>query len=494
MNIFVMKKLYIIIAAVLFSATSISAQNFRTGYFLDGYMYKYQLNPALQGERGFISFPVIGGLGLGLESNLALGTFYYPADGHLNTFLHPDVSNETFMSKIKDSNPTNLNLDMNIFALGFRVKNTYHTLEMSLKSMQSASLPGDVFKFMKTGGSDGNNLYDFSSLSFNGNAYSELAYGFSIKIKDFISVGLRAKLLMGVMSMYTDIPQFQLSLQQDKWTINAEGASVLMPSVFASALTTDNMTDEQMITQITNMLTQPSLGAAFDLGVSVDFLKYFTASASVLDLGFITWKNMERLRISSGSWEFSGFENIGGTGSNPIETQLDTKLDELASIFKFDKVEQLGSYKQQLGFTAMAGLEFRLPFYQRLTVGALATHRFEGANSWTEGRFSLNLAPMRWFSLTANYAISTFGESYGAAVNLHPKGFNLFLGLDSFKPLLNVSPEFIPIDELNTNLKFGVTFPFGKYNGRYPKATAAKDTKPAKSKKESVKKESSKKN
>ena len=492
MNIFVMKKLYIIIAAVLFSVTSISAQNFRTGYFLDGYMYKYQLNPALQGERGFISFPVIGGLGLGLESNLALGTFYYPSDGQLNTFLHPDVSNETFMSKIKDSNPTNLNLDINLLALGFRAKNTYHTLDLSLKSANAFALPGDAFRFMKVGASDGNGTYDLSSLNLSSNTYAQLAYGFSIKIKDFISVGLRAKFLMGIQAAHSDISSLQVALQPERWSVNAEGG--LITSSLISSMFQDNLSNEQILNNIMGVFSSPSIGAAVDLGVSVDFLKYFTASASVLDLGFITWKNMERLRISSGSWEFSGFENIGGTGSNPIETQLDAKLDELASIFKFDEVEQLGSYKQQLGFTAMAGLEFRLPFYQRLTVGALATHRFEGANSWTEGRFSLNLAPMRWFSLTANYAISTFGESYGAAVNLHPKGFNLFLGLDSFKPLLNVSPEFIPIDELNTNLKFGVTFPFGKYNGRYPKATAAKDTKQTKSKKESVKKESSKKN
>ena len=65
--------------------------------------------------------------------------------------------------------------------------------------------------------------------------------------------------------------------------------------------------------------------------------------------------------------------------------------------------------------------------------------------------------------------MSTFGESYGAAVNLHPKGFNLFLGIDSFKPLLNTAEGYIPIDELNTNVKVGLTFPFGKYNGRYPK-------------------------
>jgi hypothetical protein len=80
---------------------------------------------------------------------------------------------------------------------------------------------------------------------------------------------------------------------------------------------------------------------------------------------------------------------------------------------------------------------------------------------------------MRWLSLSANYAISTFGESYGAALNLHPMVFNVFLGIDSFKPFLNMTSQYIPIDEINTNFKFGITFPFGKYNGRYPKKEKA---------------------
>ena len=117
----------------------------------------------------------------------------------------------------------------------------------------------------------------------------------------------------------------------------------------------------------------------------------------------------------------------------------------------------------------MLGLEFRLPFYNRITIGALGVHKFEGPASWTERRVSLNYAPFRWFSLAGSYAFSTYGHSYGAAVNIHPKGFNLFVGLDSFKPLLNMTEQYIPIDEINTNLKFGLTFPFGKYNGRYPK-------------------------
>ena len=100
-----MKRLYIVLAALILAFPSMYAQNFRTGYFLDGYMYKYQLNPAFQGERGFIALPAIGKVSVGLESNMALGSFVYPtSDGTLITALHPDVSAEDFLKNIKKEN------------------------------------------------------------------------------------------------------------------------------------------------------------------------------------------------------------------------------------------------------------------------------------------------------------------------------------------------------------------------------------------------------
>jgi hypothetical protein len=341
----------------------------------------------------------------------------------------------------------------------------YHTIDFSLKGNVHAAVPGDLYRFLKVGGSDGNPVYDLSSLNLDFTAYSQLAYGFSIKIKDFISLGLRAKFLLGMQTVQSNIDALQLSLQPEKWTLNAGGHIVTSPMF--TALLNNDMGD--ISSEVKTMFNNPGVGAAFDLGVSFDFLKHFTVSASVLDLGFIYWKNLSKLGLANTSWEYSGFDNIAGGEGNDVTAQFDAKLEELKSLFKFEDMGVVDKHIQQLGITTMLGLEFRMPFYDRLSIGALGTHRFEGPNSWTEGRFSLNIAPLSWLSLSANYAISTFGQSYGAALNIHPKGFNLFLGLDSFKPLLNVTPEFIPIDEMNTNLKFGITFPFGKYNGRYPK-------------------------
>lgn len=464
-----MKRLYIFLAALMLAIPSISAQNFRTGYFLDGYMYKYQLNPAFQGERGFIALPIIGKTSIGLESNMALGSFVYPTeDGSLITALHPDVSAEDFLQNIKKTNPINLNSDFNLLALGFRAKSTYHTLDFSLQGRTSMSLPGDVFRFIKGGTSSENPVYDLSSLGISANIYAQAAYGFSVKIKDFMSLGFRAKFLMGVQRLETNFNTLNLTLGADKWAANANG-EMFMTSIPSALLNSEDM---DPIAELMTVATKPNMGLAFDFGVSFDILKHITLSASVLDFGNMCWNNVTRYSMSDRSWEFTGFNDIpltGGNSETSTEDMLNQKLDELLNVFNMDAPETLDKYTHKLSMTAMIGLELRVPFYNRISFGALATHRFEQQYSWTEGRFSINYAPFRWFSVSGNYALSTYGESYGAAVNFHPKGLNLFVGVDSFKPLLNMTPQYIPIDEINTNVVVGLTFPFGKYNGRYPK-------------------------
>jgi hypothetical protein len=151
-----MKKIYLIIVFIL-ASVSLSAQNLRTGYFLDGYSYRYQFNPALQGDRGFLAIPIFSRIGVGVESSIGLRDYLYPtSSGTLATFLHPEISNDVVMRNLGNRTITNTNFDLNLLAFGFRVKKSYHTFDVSLKGNMDITLPGDVFRFMKVGGSDGN--------------------------------------------------------------------------------------------------------------------------------------------------------------------------------------------------------------------------------------------------------------------------------------------------------------------------------------------------
>ena len=476
-----MKKIYLIIALVLTSVT-MSAQNLRTGYFLDGYSYRYQFNPAFQGDRGFISMPVFGRIGFGAETSLAIKDILYPtSSGTLGTFLHPDVSDNLVLKNLGKRTMVNTNIDLNLFALGFRVKKTYHTLDMSLRANADMTLPGDIFRFMKVGGSDGNTMYDFANLGLSSDMYAQVAYGFSRRFLDTFNVGIRVKALMGLASARTDIGNLSLKLDKDQWMVHAAGSATF--SSIPAMLIAGNE-DVDIINEMMSMMKSPNIGFAADLGVSVDLFKYLTLSASIIDLGFIGWNNVGIYRLKNEPWVYEGFDISATPGeSADMNEQLNAKLEELGALFNFSEItpETKAKYRQKLSMTLHVGVEARLPFYERLSAGLLATHKVNGPHSWTEGRFSVNWALLRWFSLAANYAVSDFGQSYGGAVNLHPKGFSIFLGTDSFRPFTSFSTDMVPLNDLNTNVVFGLNFPFGKYNGRFPKKIKEKKSKGAES-------------
>ena len=74
-----MKRRNKIAAALLFAVSlptvSTLAQNsLRSAYFLEGYTYRHQMNPAFANERNYISMPLIplGNFNVGLQSTVGV--------------------------------------------------------------------------------------------------------------------------------------------------------------------------------------------------------------------------------------------------------------------------------------------------------------------------------------------------------------------------------------------------------------------------------------
>lgn len=462
-----MKRLFCIAAIALSFGFAASAQhNLRTGYFLDGYAYRHKLNPAFASDRGYFAIPVAGYLTAGIESNLALSTLLYPTgNGTLTTFMSPSVSAEDFLSRIHDNNPINVNADISLFSLGFHAGKSFNTIDISLKADARANVPGALFSWAKQYGEH----LDMSSLGLNADARLELAYGYSRSILGNIRVGAKVKFLAGLAKADYAMDKLVLDLQENKWRAEAEGNGYF--SAPGIRITTEKgvisgVDVPDYSTMIDAALASGNFGAALDLGFSMDIIRILTVSASITDLGFIKW-NGHRLGSQNRSLEYTGIDNIGAEGTD-IEQQFADLGEELLEIIS-PKVMAEERLSDMLSMTAHVGLECRMPFYQRLSAGILGTYRYDGPYSWWETRASVNLALLRVFSMSASYAYSTFGESYGAAINFHPGGINLFVGVDSFKPALNMTRQYIPIDSFNTNLSLGLNIAFGKYHGRFPK-------------------------
>lgn len=136
-NLIMAMKKYIkslsLLLAALSSATAF-AQDTKTGYFLDEYTYRYQMNPAIGNDRGFVSMPALGNLNVGINGTLHLNSVIYNVDGRTTTFMNPQLSAGEVLGKFKDMNRIGTDLKLNVFSVGFNALGGYNTVSVTSAS------------------------------------------------------------------------------------------------------------------------------------------------------------------------------------------------------------------------------------------------------------------------------------------------------------------------------------------------------------------------
>lgn len=461
------------VAALACSGMNASAQALQSGYFMEGYTFRHLMNPAYEVEHNYVSIPVLGNVNVGTQGNVGLNKFLYPYQGdQLTTFMNSSVSSDEFLGGLKDNNRINANINMTLLSAGFKGWGGFNTLDLSLRSISSVYLPYELFEFMKLGMQGDNISYDMSDLGVSSRSYLQLAFGHSRDITDKLRVGAKLKMLMGLARMDVKMTDMHVEMNQDKWMVSANGEmnmalkGMTVPTKEESGRVIDNPSQADLIDWDnidTDGFGLTGFGLAVDLGATYKLMDNLTLSASILDLGYLSWKNNVKGITKNQPWEFDGFQNIpvspelGDDDPNSLKSQAEALGKDLEDYASFHR-ESVGSGSTALGATLNIGVEYALPMYDRLRFGFLSTSRFQGVNSWTEGRLSANITPIDWVDAGVNLAVSSFGTSFGWMVNFHPKGFNFFVGMDQL--MGKVNPQFIPVENMNMNLSFGMNVTF----------------------------------
>lgn len=211
-----------IIAVSILSAFSGSAmaQNTNSGYFLDGYLYRHEMNPAFDNERNYVSMPALGNLNLSLRGNIAVDDVFYNVNGRTTTFMNPLVSVSEVMGNLSDNNKLNLNVKEEILSAGFKAFGGYNTVGISVRAFMGANLPRDLFSLIKEGAS--NRTYDISDVNAYTDSYAELAFGHSRDINDNLRVGAKVKFLLGLANVDAQFKNVKLTLGEDSWNVMAD--------------------------------------------------------------------------------------------------------------------------------------------------------------------------------------------------------------------------------------------------------------------------------
>ena len=465
---------------MLVCTLSANAQFLRTSYFMEGTHYRQQLNPALTPTKGYFNLPVIGAVNATVGStSLGYQDIIDIIDDGDDFYTKPD-----FMNRLKDNNKLNVNFSTEILSAGWYKGKNFWSFNIGLRTDIGANLTKNMFTFlneMETVEENWRNSnYDISGQQLNINAYTEIGLGLSRQINSRLTVGARVKALLGIGNMELKLNRVAMSAnlpsdqQINQWSsesywnsmtpsqaaqaaqelkdkFNNYHANLTVGAELKSSFKGLELQEEEGKDYVTDFdfdsgkLGIAGYGFGIDLGASYKILDNLTVSASVLDLGFISWSKSST-KIASANPD--PIDSKGSTYANMVDPnnpntvmnavnqlQNDAQgyMDRVTNgdVLDYDMLQlevsdAKESRKSRLASTLVLGAEYGF-FNNKLAVGVLSTTRFVQPDALTELTFSANYRPKSWFNVALSYsAIQSAGKSFGLGLKLGP----LFVGTD----------------------------------------------------------------
>lgn len=472
-----MKRYAMLLLAVLTIAQTAFAQ-LKTSYFMEGSVFRTDLNPALTPTRGYINLPGIGGIGVGVSNNFfSADNFLFPKGDDLVLFLNNRVGKDEFLKRLPQNNNLSFNIQTNLLGFGAHTKRLFWAFGMNLRAEADITIPKEFFSTLKT---LGNGMHDLSGFNASVNSYVEAYLGFAVPIAKIATVGFRVKGLLGVAQANFESQTLYANVTDE--TVRAELAGKIRIN---SPVTRNdympgakvNFQDLVSHTSMTEILGGiKSGGAAIDLGAEVRLLdEHLKVSAAITDLGFIMWNGGTSANtVMSADFYWNGIDFDSG------------EQDSGSSDFEHVYGAKSKNYARRLTTALNIGVEYAI-LRNRIGIGLLSHTRFSQYYTSTDLTASLNFRPASWVTLTASHSFLQHNKLgvFGWALNFHPAGINLFLGMDyiggkwaktgssavgsdiedetAASPLGNIGAVIpYPVQQKSLNLYFGLSISLGR--------------------------------
>lgn len=457
------------LALMLISCGTAAAQNLNSAYFTDDYKFRHDMNPAFGNEQNYVSIPMLGNISVSMQGNFGYqdvimnNPMYGQQAGakKMTSFMNPYISAADGLSGFsKGNNRVVGDMNFTILSAGFKAFGGYNTIELNEKTSFGVSVPYELFEFAKN---TGNKSYEIGDINARVRSYAELAFGHSRKINDKLQLGAKLKFLFGVGNADITMENVRADLSgANQWTVTGKAnAQVSMKGFQYKTKTSEyNIKENGTYDKVNDVDVDGAglsgFGVGIDLGGAYKVNDNLTVSAALLDLGFISWSNNMQAVNRSESFQFNGFHDMAVKSESgaTIDDQGDNYGDQIADFINLRNNGDQGGRTTALAATFNAGADYVLPCYDKLSIGLLSSTRINGSFSWTEGRLSANWKPLKWLDGGINFAVNSFTASMGYVLNIHPKGYNFFVGMDHI--LGSTSKEFIPLSS-NASVAMGMS-------------------------------------
>lgn len=447
--------------ALSFAAASVmgaSAQEAATGYFMENYNMKWQMNPAFGNRNGYVGFPALGNLNVNVHGNFGPTDLLYPLNGKTVLFTNPGISAEEALGNLKDVNRISQSLGLGVIQVGFKAFGGYNNVAINVKENSSFALPKSIFSLVKEGIT--NKEYDIKDLHVKAEAYAEIALNHSREIKQVpgLRAGVSLKFLLPVGFAEADFDELKLNLAENNWQASSNARLRIGMDGLRYETKMKHPEGKPAYEYVDGVNTDDikfginGFGFGVDLGASYEW-KDFNFSLAFTDLGTLSYSKVQEAS-TNGTKTFE-------TAAHPIAIGDDSKswdefVDALSPLYELDDNGTVSSSTTLLG-KFRAGVDYTFPFYKKLHFGLMNTTSLSSMFPSTEFRVSANVEPIKGIAASVSAAAGTFGANYGFLLSLGNKGFNFLLGMDY--AALKFDKNHYPLTS-NVDFHMGINFPF----------------------------------
>lgn len=402
------------------------SQFLRTSYFMEGSSLRQNLNPALQPTRGYLQL-------ISLDSEMSSNTLGISNMQDIIDSGNGFNDDDKLYDRLNNNNNANLNINLNLLSIGWYHGKSFWSVNVGGRINAGMSIPKSMFDFTQSSLEEesefeSSNIQDMS-LKLMG--YTQLGIGYSRPINKRITIGARAKLLLGMANADMKIDELSITRNEENSTVKIKSQAHLYAALHGMGLKTD---ENGIINDLDfKKFGIAGYGGAIDLGMEYRLTKNITLSTAINDLGFISWsKNSFSYATSNTEREMSQeeYDNIADG------TILDFDL------FGLKKEEQQPSHRTSLYSTLVIGGEYMFA-QKKLSLGVLSTTFFTQPKTLSEITLSATVRPSNGFNLALSYSgIQSHAQSVGIGLKLgslligsdylffgkNTRTFNLFFG------------------------------------------------------------------
>ncbi len=442
-----MKKtiLFLSLLISIYTIDTTSAQQDLTMYNMEMIPQRMYANPALIPlSRINIGLPVFSSLYFNFSNS---GFKYSDLIKHRGDSLYLDYDN--MLSKLSKNNYFSTAIQPDLLSFGFRIGKNYISFNATEKINFQFRYPKNFMEFVWKG--NGGLLGEEVKFNFGVNFihYREYGLGFAREINDKLTVGAKFKYLYGMENVWTEKADVSLTTDPNDFSLTAKSNIIINTAGVDSSSTSDiNVKDY--------LLKKKNKGMGIDLGGVYKLTNKITLSASVIDLGFIKWKDGVSNYVSNdpnGQFTYQGLDLNQVFNSDSTNNPTSVITDSLSKIFKINTVHN--EYKTKLSTKIYLGANYN--FAEKSNAGLLIYSQIFDKSIHPGLALSFNQRVGRWFNVSASYSI--YNRSYnnvGLGIAISGGPVQYYIVSD------NVLGSFFPQNTKNLHLHFGFNITLGR--------------------------------